>query len=119
MKIKDGYYFLCPKCLKLVKNLSEVRDEVVYYDVSIGENGEPEFEQVDFGDSECCYVRCYECNKEMPTKEIATWETTWEAVDFLVKIENGKILPHGDYWHENLDELKEIAKELNLEVLKK
>jgi len=104
MKIKDGFYFLCPKCHKLTKNMVEWVNKTIKQEVTINDKGEPSYEDDLPEDVELLETRCKECKNVVAE--------TWEATQFLVKVENGRIIAWGDYWTENPEEFNEVVNEI-------
>ena len=103
--MKNGFYFLCTMCGKLTKTMKEWYEEIKEYSVKSGEvlDYMPE---PDPSGAEHLKTICLECEAEFEN---------YTAREFLVKVENGKIEPYGDYWLDEMLEFEEVAKKLNLE----
>jgi len=109
-----GWYFLCPKCKTLSKggDWGERLRNTVSAKVSIIE---------DMAKSTLLGLD-YEEQEIEDTTKLASWHepcgfyTDWEAEDFMVLIENGKITQWGVYWNDHLEDLENIAKEKGLEI---
>jgi len=100
------YKFLCPRCKKLMDDFGESFNEINNYCVYLNEVGFEEYKYISTGDGEWVLTYCPEPGCGFDTEK-------YRAVDFIVKVDGNKIEPHGDYWRENEDRLKEIIKELN------
>ena len=106
--MKDGIYFVCPKCKRFTDYFKELRREenefkVFYKDERwISET----YELSECNESEHILTFCpFDCDFET---------TQYSAPEFAVMIEDNKIVDIECYWSAHLEELKEIAKENNL-----
>jgi len=107
----NGWYFLCPECGKLSKggDWEEKYTNYMRGTVHLIEAKEGVF--LDYTDEEIedteRYLTKHECG--FTTED-------WDTEDFAVYIEGKKITDSGIYWEYHMEDLKEIAKKLGLEV---
>ncbi|HDH44093.1 MAG TPA: hypothetical protein ENG66_01625 [Thermococcus sp.] len=91
--MEDGYYFLCPKCKKLVKEMSFVIEEYNTYTISTkNAKGKPSIYWGNIVDSE---MGDYFLLKH---EECGFVSETLIPEDIIVKVENGRVIFIGAYW---------------------
>ncbi|MCD6436231.1 MAG: hypothetical protein J7L15_07565 [Clostridiales bacterium] len=94
--------FLCPKCFKLVDSFRLIIRTDTEVEVVI-ENGEVReinnLQNEDIGEE---FLKCYDCGEFIDTIYSSN------AEDYVVEIDNGKLIPIGDYWKEHKEELEEV-----------
>ncbi len=108
IKMKDGKKsLLCPNCLKFTDTMKEWYKEIKEYTVKYdkGFNFIPEPGPCNM---EHLKTICPRCNAEFEN---------FIARDFLVYYDDERIKPFGDYWLNNEEEFKRVAKELKLKPI--
>ena len=105
--MKDGIYFVCPKCKEFLEYFKELRREENEFQVFYSNNdwNSEEYRPVDCAESEHILTFCPECDFR---------SQNYSATEFAVMIEDNKVIDVESYWSAHLEELKEIAKENNL-----
>ena len=108
-KLENGWYFLCPKCKEISRDgWKETFEETKTYNIiKVDEDGEIEYEETDNSYSEHLNVE-HKCG---------FYSEGWMAGEFMVKIEDGEIVDWTKYWEDELDTLREIAKEKGLKFV--
>ena len=94
--------FLCPKCFELVDSFRLTIRTDTEVEVVI-ENGEVQ-EINDLQNEEIVeeFLECYDCGEFID----AIYSS--KAEDYVVEIDNGKLIPIGNYWKEHKEELEEV-----------
>jgi len=108
MSMKDGIYFLCPKCKRLYRHFKEVSKEIMdyYYELKETSYG---FEYEIVGEK---MVHSEFMMTECPNPDCDFYSEAYDCEEFAVKIENGKIKPIGDFWDDEKELFNKIVREM-------
>lgn len=105
--MKDGFYYLCPKCKQFKKIFYEVWYGRCYYAVELLEDGTQEY--ISNGNEADDILRC--------SCECGFRNENYSAEEFIVEIKDGKIIiDKYSYWDEFFNDLEEIAKQHDLKI---
>ena len=110
--MKDGWYWACPRCKKINDGEKwwETTRETIRRNYSVDDEGQLSMEDDEFVEGEVIQVEHY-CG------DGGSFVThNYKLENFLIKVENNKIVKCGDYYLENDDELEKIARANALEI---
>ena len=113
----NGKYLACPECLKLEpldkNNWYAVFQEEKEYAITVGEDGEIDYEPAELTESEL--IEVYHQDDD---GRICFRTESWEPADFIIEIKDNKIVGLGEYWEtfKDSDEFKKLVKKYNLKT---